>query len=148
MSDGGIDCTVAQPRSTTACPTCKGDGPCGCPRQYCWGNLPTDRPSQERQQLEITRDALNTRAGEFQQFANDNKLQPQSATPVKLDGKAYYDNGHTEWDHAETQMMELCHDMPLACLSADAGPGARKVNKREFTKTLLRAERGLVTVPN
>lgn len=52
----------------------------------------------ERQQLEITRDALNARAGEFQQFANDNKLQPQSAIPVRLDGKVYYDNGHTEWD--------------------------------------------------
>ncbi len=52
----------------------------------------------ERHQLEITRDALNARAGEFQQFANDNKLFPQSANPVKLDGKIYYDNGHTEWD--------------------------------------------------
>jgi hypothetical protein len=102
----------------------------------------------ERQQLEITRDALNARAGEFQQFANDNKLFPASAKPVQANGKIYYDGGHTEWDHAETQMIELCHDMPLACLSVDAGPGAREVNKREFTKPLLRAERGLVTVPN
>jgi hypothetical protein len=54
--------------------------------------------AMERQQLEITRDALNARAGEFQHFANENKLQPQSATPVKLDGKIYYDDGHTEWD--------------------------------------------------
>ncbi|SCU97074.1 hypothetical protein CNECB9_5410016 [Cupriavidus necator] len=54
--------------------------------------------SLERHQLEVTRDALNARAGEFQQFANDNKLFPQSANPVKLDGKIYYDNGHTEWD--------------------------------------------------
>ncbi|MFJ4294424.1 hypothetical protein ACIP1U_32395, partial [Cupriavidus sp. NPDC089707] len=52
----------------------------------------------DRQQLEGTRDALNARAGEFQQFANDSKLYPQSANPVKLDGKIYFDDGHTAWD--------------------------------------------------
>lgn len=60
-------------------------------------NDPNLSPLQ-RQQLEVTRDALNARAGEFQQFASNNKLYPQSANPVKLDGKIYYDDGYIEWD--------------------------------------------------
>lgn len=57
----------------------------------------------ERQQLQITRDALNTRAAEFQQFASDNKLYPVSANPVRANGKIYYDNGQTEWDTSSTR---------------------------------------------
>lgn len=64
-----------------------------------------DMPSGQRQYLEFQRDAINQRAGEFQEFANANHLQPAYALPVRANGKIYYDNGKVEWDTSTLKGM-------------------------------------------
>ena len=58
----------------------------------------TNMSSLERSQYEIWRDKAQAQADEFKRFLIDNNAHPESAVPVKFNGKRYYDDGSIEWD--------------------------------------------------